>query len=462
MPVALLGTNYDKRGRLPPVRVVNRYAEQVQSNQVTGVALFPRPGLALLDTDGDGPIRGVYRKPGLFDGDRFDVSDDTLYRDGSAVAFAGGVTEIEGTDRIRWAGTDVGSPYLFFVGGGVLYIYDGTDVDEVVVPDSQLATDVTELNGYIIVQVSGSGKRYFIEPGAITINALNVFSAESSPDNSVATIALASELWLFDAQSAEVWYPTGLADAPFQRVEGRTFARGATARDTVIEFDNTVYFVGEDSEQGRVIYRAADVPERVSSPSVEEKLADISSDMSGLGFIINGHPFYIVNSANGSFACDISTGLLSEWQSYQRVNWRAHVACAAPGFPVVLGDDTTGDLYTLDIDRGNDNGDPIIRVVGGGIPLINRQSFDSLSVICTTGTTTDLTAWPVIRVRFSKDGGETWGSEKQQSIGRTGQYGKRVVWNRLGQFKPPGMLFEFIDSDDVQMTISYALVNEPY
>ncbi len=191
-------------------------------------------------------------------------------------------------------------------------------------------------------------------------------------------------------------------------------------------------------------------------------MAEISDDMSAVAFIINGHPFYIVNSVNGSFALDVSTGLLSEWQSYGRDNWRAHVAVAAPGYPVILGDDTTGDLYTLDIDRGNDNGEPIIRIVGGGVPLINRQSFDSLSLICTTGTVTDLTAWPVIRARFSKDGGETWGSEKQQSIGRTGQYGKRVVWNRLGQFKPPGMLFELIDSDDVQMTISYALVNEPY
>lgn len=457
MPVALLGTNYDKRGRLPPVRVVNRYAEQVQSNQVTGVALFPRPGLALLDTDGAGPIRGVYRKPGLFDGDRFSVSDDELYRDGTLVD--NGIT---GTDRIRWAGTDVGGDLLFFVANGILYLYDGATLATVAVPSSGLATDVTEINGYIIVQIAGSGLRYFIEPGDTTINPLRVFTAESSPDSSVATIASGSELYLFDEQTTEVWVPTGVADAPFQRVEGRTFQRGATARDTVLEFDNTIFFVGEDSEQGRVIYRIGDVPERVSTPSIEEKLADISSDMAGTAFIINGHPFYIVHSDNGSFALDVSTGLLSEWQSYGRDNWRAHVACAAPGYPIILGDDTTGALYTLDIDRGNDNDEPIIRTVGGGVPLINRQSFDSLSVICTTGTTTDLTAWPVIRARFSRDGGETWGSEKQQSIGRTGQYGKRVVWNRLGQFRPPGMLFELIDSDDVQMTISYALVNEPY
>lgn len=462
MPAALLGTSYDKRGKLPPVRVVNRFVERTQTNQVSGVALLPRPGLSVTQEDGSGPIRGVFREAGLFSGDIFSVSDDELYRDGTLVPFASGVTEIAGTDRTKWAGTDVGTNSLFFVNGGVLYLYQGVEVDEVTVPNGDVPTDVTEINGYIIVQVSNGGRRYFIEPGEITISALNFFTAESSPDNSVATIALGSELWLIDQQSGEVWFPTGVADAPFQRAEGRTFAIGATSRDCVVEFDNTVFFVGEDSSLGRVAYRLSDVPQRVSDNTIEQKLRESTSDIYSIAFILDGHAFWLISTSVGTFGYDVATGAWAEWASYERDRFRVQCGVATAGEQLALGDDTDGRIYTLVPSQGNDDGDPIIRIVGGGVPMIQRQSVDSLSIVCTTGTATDPSLWPVLSARFSKDGGETWSDLTQRSIGRTGQYAKRVVWNRLGQYRPPGFLFELWDSDDVQMSLSYALVNEAY
>ena len=89
MPAALLGTTYDKRvvGKLPPVRLINRYVESATSNQVTGVAILPRPGLVLNDSVGT-MQRGVFREDGLFSGDLFCVSLTTLYRDGAAVPSA--------------------------------------------------------------------------------------------------------------------------------------------------------------------------------------------------------------------------------------------------------------------------------------------------------------------------------------------------------------------------------------
>lgn len=462
MPPALLGTSYDKRvvGRLPPVRVVNRYVEATQTNQVNGVALLPRPGLAPLANVGDGPIRGVYREPGLFSGDRFTVSDDKLYRNSTLVTFSV-ITAIAGTDRIRWAGTD-NVAFLFFVAGGDLYRYNGTNVAQVATPDGVDVDDVTEINGYIIVQVTGTGRRYFIRPGLEVIDPLDFFTAESSPDGAVATIALSSELWLFDNQSAEVWVPTGDADLPFQVLSGRTFSRGATSRDSVLKFDNTIFFVGEDNEQGRVVYRAADIPQRISTNSIEERLRLSSDDISAMAFIIDGHAFYLVSMDQGTFAFDVSTGAWCEWASYDRERFRAHVCASAAGGPIILGDDETNDLYTLDPDRGNDNGDDIIRIVGGGLPAITRFSVDNLWLVCNTGNATDPNIDPIIRLRVSKDGGQTYLDEQQASLGRMGDYTRRVIWRRQGQFQSPGFVFEIIDSDDVQTTFRYATVNEQW
>jgi len=35
-------------------------------------------------------------------------------------------------------------------------------------------------------------------------------------------------------------------------------------------------------------------------------------------------------------------------------------------------------------------------------------------------------------LRMSNDGGKTWGPEVMRSAGKIGEYGKRVIWNRLG------------------------------
>lgn len=458
MPPALLGTSYDKRavGKLPPVRLINRYLEGTQTNQVNGVALLPRPGLAPLATRGFGPIRGLYRQPGLFSGALFCVSGGSLYRNSSLVPGA-----VAGTDRIRWAGTD-NVPYVFFVAGGSLYVYDGSTLDTVATPDDVAVNDVTEINGYIIVQVENSGRRYFIRPGEVTIDALDYFTSESSPDGSVATVSLSSEVWLFDDASTEVWAPTGDADLPFEVLGGRTFSRGATARDTVIPFDNTIFFIGEDNEQGRVAYRASDIPQRISTHSIEERLRLSSDDLSAIGFILDGHAMYLVSTDQGTFGFDVSTGAWSEWASYGQERFRAHVASVAAGHPITLGDIETNDLYTLDPERGNDNGEDIIRVVGGGVPGITRFSVDNLWLVCNTGSTTEPSADPLIRLRTSRDGGQTWGSEMEASLGEMGDYALRVMWRRLGQYQSPGFLFEIIDSDDVQTTFRYATVNEQW
>lgn len=458
MPPALLGTSYNKRivGKLPPVRVVNRYVEATQSNQVSGVAILPRPGLAPRFQDGAGPIRGIYREPGLFGGDRFVVSGSSLYRNGALIAGT-----IAGSDLIRWAGTDVVAT-LFLCAGGVLYSYNGTVLAPVVVPDGLPVSDVAEINGFILVQIQGLGRRYFIQPGAIVIDPLDFFTAESSPDASVATVTTASQAYLIDQKSTEVWLPTGSADLPFQRYEGHTSTRGATSRDAVVSFDNTIFFVGEDSEQGRIVYRYSDVPQRISDNVIEERLRLSGAALTAIAFIIDGHAFYMWSGSEGTFAFDVSTQTWCEWGSHGFDRFRAHVCSAAAGSEILLGDMDSNNIYTLDPSRGNDNGDPILRVVGGGLPTITRQQVDSLWVQCNTGASLDPDYRPVMRARSSKDGGNTWGDEREASLGSTGQYNKRVIWRMWGQYGSPGFLFEIIDSDNVQTTLQYATVNELY
>lgn len=40
---------------------------------------------------------------------------------------------------------------------------------------------------------------------------------------------------------------------------------------------------------------------------------------------------------------------------------------------------------------------------------------------------------PIVMLRLSRDGGQTWGSERQGSAGAMGDFGRRVYWNALGR-----------------------------
>jgi len=67
---------------------------------------------------------------------------------------------------------------------------------------------------------------------------------------------------------------------------------------------------------------------------------------------------------------------------------------------------------------------------------------------------------PLIKMRSYRDG-VTPGPWREASLGSIGQYGKEVRWNRCGQFKAPGALFEFEVSDPVVIRINDVRVNVP-
>lgn len=138
-------------------------------------------------------------------------------------------------------------------------------------PDGQGAISVAFIAGYIIVvptSVKGTiGRFYWIEPGATTIDPLNFATAERSPDPLVAVRSLGDQFALFGLTTTEMWFPTGDADAPFQRSQGRVFDRGVwVGSDAAIK--DTLVIMDTDG----VVYRIdGGGPQRISDNSVEQR-----------------------------------------------------------------------------------------------------------------------------------------------------------------------------------------------
>ena len=61
---------------------------------------------------------------------------------------------------------------------------------------------------------------------------------------------------------------------------------------------------------------------------------------------------------------------------------------------------------------------------------------------------------PQVMLRWSDDGGHTWSNEHWASMGKIGEYGKRVIWRRLGMTtKLRDRVYEISGSDPVKIAI---------
>jgi hypothetical protein len=61
---------------------------------------------------------------------------------------------------------------------------------------------------------------------------------------------------------------------------------------------------------------------------------------------------------------------------------------------------------------------------------------------------------PQVMLRWSDDGGHTWSNEHWKSMGRSGQYGYRTIWRRLGMTtKLRDRVYELSGTDAVKIAI---------
>lgn len=435
------------------LRVVNYVLEQSSGNGITGINYIQRPGLAPYVEVGDGPIRGLLRQAGTFDGDLMAVSGEELYR----INASGIDTLLGALPGIRITTSDATQTRAIFVSDGTAYSTDGATITTVVMPDGRLVGSVAQLNGYFILTELESARYYWIEPGQVDPDGLSFATTVSSPGDIVKVQRVGDELWFMKEEGSEVHYFTGDADLPFQRQGGRNFDKGTRNRDAVVRFDNSFAWVGNDA----IVYRADANPIRISDNTVEEFVR--KSDAASLlefSFAGDGHTYLGVSSNIGTHVYDASSQQWTEFSSWGRPSFRASVIEELDTF-VVAGDNETGQIYRFDPDRSNDNGEPMERILTGGIASGGgTQAFDSLSLYVTTGTATDPNLRPRIEVRTSKDG-RLYGDPRFISLDPQGHYGEIVRTNRLGSIYYPGALIQLRVVDDVVATIQGAAYNMP-
>lgn len=140
-------------GRFPPIELINRFVESDPAQPSSPYTLLARPGTSFIANVGSDPIRGRFTNPGLFGGDLFVVSGETLYRLAADADWNITQTTISGTVANNGVPTFAamfgdGYEYLFIADGQNLQYYEGLSTAKATLTATAVANgDEVQIDG---------------------------------------------------------------------------------------------------------------------------------------------------------------------------------------------------------------------------------------------------------------------------------------------------------------------------
>ena len=450
-----------KSSNVSSQRRVNLFAEIQQDQEKSRMVFYGRHGRLLFATFGDTPARG-----GVVVNDRlFVVHRGTFWEVNNA-----GVKTSRGTVSTTSGRVDMASDgaVILVTTGTNGYTYDLVADTLTVIADSdffQTARTCGWLAGQFIAD-TGDGDQFQISADGVSWDALDVASAESAPDGLQRVFVDHGELMLPGIETTEFWAVSGDADFPFAPVRSNTLPYGLAARWSLCKFNDSVAGLFRSSMgQVQVMRFEGYTPRPISNPELDSIINGYSavSDATAFSRMQGGHPLYQINfpTAMASWEFDALTGLWSEVQYGLNGGRDRGEFCIDFINKPRLFDYENGNIYTVDADTYDDNGDPIRSVLVSrhffaeyNRVIVNRLFIDFESGVgLATGQGTD----PQVMLRISRDGGHTWGNQLAASIGKIGEYLKQAEFRCLGVARD--WVFELAITDPVKRVIIGAAID---
>lgn len=428
-----------------PERTVNWYGEKSGADQFT---LRKTAGLKLFGAMvGSGGTRGLLRFKGsaekLFGvrGNTFQEWDTLT----STFISRGILTSVVGSVGMTFNQTTAGQKQILIVDGTKAYKFDAD------VPAS--FAEVTPFLGGNSAAAYMSLRAFSITPNTgkvfcsnfddlFTWNSIASIVAETFPDPVVALANVGPLMIVLGTDSMEAWADQGLPTFPLRRVQAGAKV-GCSSAASVAVHGKSAYWLGGSPEGRGIVYRTNGYdPERISDDDVERVIAGMASFDDAVGYVVQeqGHVFYVLNFGVGdrTLVYDIMTGLWAEWEyrnSDGSVSRHPAVAQAVYLGKNLVGDARNGNVYEMSKQYLDNDGLPIVSEKiftvwpSDTFELTNIPPF---FIGLDVGLTPSGANEPQAMLSLSDDRGKTFGSEIFRGLGLTGQYDRRVVWDRMG------------------------------
>ena len=477
-----LGGHFYRSDSLPisAQECVNLYLNIPQvptSNQET---LLPCSGIKEATTAGTSYNRGSHTFKGL----PYFVQGEDLYRVDESIDGTGnlvytsvkvnGVVPIPGTRRVMIAdnGADGNqmvivvpelsvqfNAYIYTTSGGLVQISD-SDFDGPV-------SSVRFIDGYFSY-TKKNGQIFLVSDlrDGLAYNALDTGSAEADPDSVVGQWVLNFKtLVVFGQETMEQFRNAGGSGFPFLRVQGSTQSKGLVSAFAVEEVGGVMVFVGKSANETPAIWASSGgVPVKLSSTAIDQEISQYPLSVISQAFcnrysIAGGQFVDFTFPGKKTFTYDFTA---KDWHTRQSYvgdldNKTSRVVSVCDAYAkLFVGDLNTNKIGILDNKTYTEYGETIRRwfitphIEKDGYPIwVNAVE---LLVESGTGLTSGQGSDPKISMSFSKDGGRTYSNKWERSIGKIGEYLKRVVWNGINRV-PRMICFRFDMSDPVKYVI---------
>lgn len=299
----------------------------------------------------------------------------------------------------------------------------------------------------IITNASNSNQWFYSDLAGNTFAADAFYSAEQSADVITALTNLSGNIWIFGPRSYEIWRGTGINDDPFAWVGGSATQIGTRAPYSVATISDRIFFLGSsDVGDNSVFMGQGQSVERISTEPIEAIIAGFSDKDQAIGYCYQdtGEVFYVLTFAlsNRTFCYEAGTQMWHE-RSTRDINTGSDSAWR-PVFAVRAYDKTyfgtLSDSYLCTLDGSKYTEYDGRQIVRTRVSPILYQELDNwllrqLVIDMEVGSTALLQgqgADPKLMVSISRDGGYTYGSWRLISIGKQGEYRRRVKANGLG------------------------------
>jgi hypothetical protein len=478
-------------------KAVNWFVEVSQDEKSkTPTALLGAPGLNVtfdfsITTSGiaipnTGGVRGCWVLPGGVDalwvvGTTVILTRMTVPATQTSIAqfakfFIGNLLTNSGPVSIADNGFASVTPTACIVDGPYGYYYDinASTLTQIVAAGFLGADKVDFIDGWFLFTQPGTQKLYTTGPTPYSLLFPGAFFAQkdSSSDNIVTHKANNREWWIIGERTSEVWYDAGGTNFAFSRIPGVAPQIGCSAKHSIARLGSSLVWLGSSERGQNVVIQTDQYSYKdISSRAIEHQISQypLVSDAIGYTYEEEGHLFYVLTfpTADKTWVYDVSSGMWHERASFDPATGTFHrhksnCFCNYQNIRMVgdfqqqLGYQMSRAFY-VDGGTNPELATPLIAL--RRCPHLwskeNRERIfhNSIQVEFSPGVglQTGQGVNPQAMMRFSDDGGTTFGTIRTTTIGAAGRYKNRAMWRRLGQARD--RVYEVSISDPVKRDV---------
>lgn len=432
------------------------------------IALYPTPGLLSRIQLAYGEVRGFHVIPG--GQTLFAVAGNTVYSISRAYVATAVGTLSSNSGMVYMADNGVS---LYITDGVSRYYYTwGTSTFSATTDGPFTNGNVCgEVDNFIFYNNPGTTQWGCTNVGDVVSSALNLGSKIGSSDNIASIFPDHRQVLVLGGLTSERWVDTGAFPFPFAIIPGSSIQHGLGAQNSIARLGEGIAFLAADDRgQATVAMWGATIPQptRISTFAIEQAIQSyqVTSDAVAYSYGQSGHEFYVLTfpSADVTWCFDLATGMWHRraWRDSSNVYHRHRSNCAVVfNDETLVGDWQNGKIYALSMSTFTDDGAPLpcVRRCPHITSDLKRQFFSDLQIQFQPGVgiQTGQGSDPECILRWSNDGGNTWGNDHTLKIGKAGKYKNRAMKRRLGWARD--RVYEIEVTDPVYRVVVSANLN---